>query len=287
MKYIDSIEKIEDNYQYFIFDIWGVIHDGDSLYPNVIETLKRLKAKGKFIAFLSNAPRRSSKAKDVLNKFGINNSLIGEVITSGELVYRYLQSNQERLFDSYGKKFYYIGPSRDKDLLDGLDYINVDNPSQANFAIVTGFGDNETSIDDRIEEIKKVKSCQLKMICANPDQIVIKKSGLTLPCAGQIAQYYQDIGGEVEYFGKPYKKTYDQLISILNITNKKEIVVIGDGLETDISGAYNNKIDSIFVTSGIISSKLGNKYNELPNKNLLQNEIENHKSYPSFIIKNL
>ena len=125
------------------------------------------------------------------------------------------------------------------------------------------------------------------MICANPDQIVVKKSGLTLPCAGQIARYYQDIGGEVEFFGKPYKKTYEQLVSILNIKDKNQIVVIGDGLETDIAGACNYDIDSIFVTSGIISSKLGNKYNELPNKELLQKEFDSENAHPKFIIKNL
>ena len=38
----------------------------------------------------------------------------------------------------------------------------------------------------------------------------------------------------------------------------KRILVIGDNLNTDIKGANNMKLDSLFITSGIHKSKIKN-----------------------------
>lgn len=287
MNYLENLREIEEKYNYFIFDIWGVIHDGDSLYPNVLKTLKRLKSNNNKIYFLSNAPRRAHKARIVLNDFGIEDSLIDGVLTSGEIVYNHLKQNQQKNYNTYNKKFYYIGPQRDRDLLEGLDYELVNDPKEASFAIVTGFDDNENNLSQRKKEIEDVKNHNLTLICANPDIVVVKKSGKSFPCAGQIAQYYQSLGGKVIYFGKPHHNTYKELMTTFNIRDKKDMVVIGDGLETDILGANNYQIDSIFITSGIISVKLGNEYNEMPNIELLEKEINISKSMPKYIIKNL
>ena len=43
MKFIDGISEIIDKYDFFILDIWGVIHDGREPYPNVNQALRYLK----------------------------------------------------------------------------------------------------------------------------------------------------------------------------------------------------------------------------------------------------
>jgi ribonucleotide monophosphatase NagD (HAD superfamily) len=58
MKFISSIKELCDSYDYFIFDVWGVLHDGQTAYPGAIEAISFLRSKGKKICFLSNAPRR-------------------------------------------------------------------------------------------------------------------------------------------------------------------------------------------------------------------------------------
>ena len=58
MKILEGFKNIVDKYEFFVFDIWGVIHDGAHLYPNVIETHQYLKSRHRKISFLSNSPRK-------------------------------------------------------------------------------------------------------------------------------------------------------------------------------------------------------------------------------------
>lgn len=51
MKKIAGLSEIIQDYNYYIFDIWGVIHDGSKLYPNVLETLNYLRKIIKKFAF--------------------------------------------------------------------------------------------------------------------------------------------------------------------------------------------------------------------------------------------
>lgn len=69
MIFKDDISQIADNYDYFILDVWGVIHDGIQAYDGVVERLKYLKGLGKKVCFLSNAPRRANKVAQVLKDF--------------------------------------------------------------------------------------------------------------------------------------------------------------------------------------------------------------------------
>jgi ribonucleotide monophosphatase NagD (HAD superfamily) len=56
---VSGFGKIADNYDGFIVDLWGVVHDGIKVYPGVIDCLTGLQAAGKKVVFLSNAPRRA------------------------------------------------------------------------------------------------------------------------------------------------------------------------------------------------------------------------------------
>ena len=94
-------------------------------------------------------------------------------------------------------------------------------------------------------------------------------------CAGKIAEIFENMGGEVIYFGKPYKEVY---LSCLDMSQKT--LVIGDNLKTDIKGANNMNLDSIFITNGVHKSKINNEkfVDELLKKynvsaNYFQNEL--------------
>ena len=84
------------------------------------------------------------------------------------------------------------------------------------------------------------------MICTNPDLIVDRGKKREL-CAGSVAMTFEEIGGNVIYFGKPYPEVYNQSIQ----TKEKRIIAIGDNLNTDIKGANNMNYDSLIITNGI------------------------------------
>ena len=84
------------------------------------------------------------------------------------------------------------------------------------------------------------------MICTNPDLIVDRGTKREL-CAGSVAMVFEKMGGEVIYFGKPYPEVYNQ-----SIDNKdKNILSIGDNLNTDIKGANLLNFDSLIISNGI------------------------------------
>ena len=109
MKFISGISQIIEDYDLLILDIWGVIHDGKSLYPDVKETLRYIKSKNKKICLLSNAPRRANKVKQFLEEMLITQDCYDFLLTSGEAVYQHLDRNAENSYREFGKKYFYIG----------------------------------------------------------------------------------------------------------------------------------------------------------------------------------
>ena len=91
------------------------------------------------------------------------------------------------------------------------------------------------------------------MICTNPD-LIVDRGNVREYCAGSVAKVFDEIGGKVEYFGKPYPPVYQQAADIKN----KKILCIGDNLNTDIKGANNLNIDCIFISDGIHRKELNN-----------------------------
>ena len=84
------------------------------------------------------------------------------------------------------------------------------------------------------------------MICTNPD-LIVERGEAREYCAGSVAKVFEEIGGKVEYFGKPYSKVYNLATKI----EKKKVLCIGDNLNTDIKGAINMNYDSLIITEGI------------------------------------
>ncbi len=300
MQFISGVSQIIDEYDFFILDIWGVIHDGKSLYPNAIEALKLLREKKKKVCLLSNAPRRVSKVKEFLEKMLITNQYYDFIITSGETAYNYLESNIKEDYRYFGKKYFYIGPKKDIDLIKTLNYSLVELASEADFAITTGFDNDSSIIDEKIEQILAAKKYNLPMICANPDMVVVRIDGSKMPCAGVIAKEYEKIGGKVIYFGKPYSKVYESAISFFEKEfaqkiDRKKIIAIGDGIETDIKGANDFNLDSILVLGGILGNQLGinflqkfdNKLINEASKSKLYSICNNEKIFPKFVISTL
>jgi len=286
-----NISEIAENYDYFILDLWGVIHDGSKTYPGVIDSLNHLRKLNKKVCFLSNAPRRSAKVVELLNRLGIGEELYDFIITSGEATYLYLEANRgKEIIKSPSNniyRYYYIGPPKDADLLNGLGYKKSLDANQADFAVVTGFDDGQYSIAEKLPQLQEAAKNNLTMICVNPDLIVVKQSGEEMLCAGVLALEYQKLGGKVLYFGKPYDLVYEQVFELFSTRDKTRIIAVGDGIETDILGANKNKIDSALIAGGILSNDLKTKYGELPDADLMQKICDKYQSYPTFILGGL
>lgn len=266
IKTFSNISSIADNYDGFLIDLWGVIHDGHDLYDGAKDCLKSLKAAGKKIVFLSNAPRRSFRAIKRLEELGITADCYDHVLTSGEVTNHYVKSGVH----GFGKRFLMIGPSRDDGLLDDTDYVRVYDASEADFVIVTGFSNDNSKIEDDIPTLEACKQHNLPMICANPDIVVVRIDGSRSLCAGVVSEKYKEMGGEITYFGKPYSKAYEEAFNLLNIEDKSRVSMIGDNIDTDIKGGQDAAINTYLIAGGILAEELGIVHGELPNVDALE-----------------
>ena len=66
---LSNFSKIYHQYDVFLIDLWGVMHNGIKLNPGAIKTVENLSNNNKKIIFLSNAPRPAKHAEGFLKQF--------------------------------------------------------------------------------------------------------------------------------------------------------------------------------------------------------------------------
>ena len=238
-----NFSEIANLYEAFFFDLYGVAHNGVKPFPGIINILKKIKILNKKVIFISNAPRKSREIKKFLNKIGLKKNLYFDVVSSGDITY------QNYLTKLKKKKYYFIGAKKDRDFCKDLKISEEKNLKKSNFILNLGMNDGET-VNKYIKILRNAKKESLLMICVNPDLEVIRGKKKEF-CAGSIALKYDELGGKVKYFGKPYRDFYKKTMTKIKIKNKNKILAIGDSLRTDILGANNFQIDSALVLSGI------------------------------------
>jgi Predicted sugar phosphatases of the HAD superfamily len=135
MKELDHLSEIYKNYDTFLIDLWGVIHNGITLNSKSMEAVENLSNKSKKIVFLSNAPRPSLKVINFLIKMGMDKKYLSSVMTSGEAAMRAINQNK------FGKSFFHLGPPRDTSVFDKVKK-NKTNIEKCDFILCTGLFDN-------------------------------------------------------------------------------------------------------------------------------------------------
>ena len=246
-----GLKFIADDFDLYFIDIWGVIHNGINLFKDAIEVLNQLENLKKEYVLLTNAPRPNATVISFLKKMGLDEIKSKKVYTSGEASINFLNSEYKN------KKFFHIGTSKDFDLFSSLKKNKTDKISDSEFLLCTGLFDEYEKDLDYYKNLLKIYNDK-KMICTNPD-LIVERGDKKEFCAGSIAKVFENVGGEVEYFGKPYSKIYNLAAN----TNNKKILCIGDNLNTDIRGANIQKFNSLIISSGIHRNEFKNLSSEL------------------------
>jgi len=76
-----GLSRIADRYDAFVIDLWGVLHDGLRAFPEAVACLEQLRAHGKRVVILSNAPRRAESVAARNAELGIARALYDGVMT--------------------------------------------------------------------------------------------------------------------------------------------------------------------------------------------------------------
>ena len=264
----DGLKSIVANYDIFYIDLWGVIHNGITLYKNAIQVLEEISKAKKSYVLLTNAPRPNSTVKKFLEKMGMHEKIREKVYSSGEAALSYLKKNH------LSEIFYHVGPPRDFDLFVEFENNKGKKINESSYLLCTGLFEGHDEDLNYYKELFK-DHVDKKMICTNPDLIVDRGNKREL-CAGSVALVFEKMEGEVIYFGKPFPEVYNQSIDNKN----KKILSIGDNLNTDIKGANLLNFDSLLISNGVHKDeiekegieKVSKKYEAIVN--FIQSELK-------------
>jgi HAD superfamily hydrolase (TIGR01459 family) len=255
MRELAGLSRLAADYDVLFCDIWGVIHDGAHAFAPACEALSRWREDVGPVILISNSPRPFEGVAAQLDALGAPRAAWTGIVTSGD-------ASRALLAERSPGPVYRIGPQRDDPLFEGLGLVFTDLESAA-FIACSGPNDDEVETpNDYGDLLTRAAALHLPMICANPD-IVVQRGPRLIYCAGALAELYETLGGDVLTVGKPHAPIYAMARDAADLglgrpADERRILVIGDGLATDITGATRQGLDALFIGGGIHGTELVN-----------------------------
>ena len=91
-KSIKGLMDIIDQYEIYILDQWGVMHNGVRGYDHAIKCVKNLYQKNKNLIIISNSSKRKEASVKKLLELGFDPDYFLELMTSGEMIWQSLKN---------------------------------------------------------------------------------------------------------------------------------------------------------------------------------------------------
>ncbi len=266
---LTGVAALAKEYDYFVLDLWGTLHDGVQPLPGAVDCLTRLRETGCRIGILSNAPRRAAVVEQNMNRIGIPEGLYDFVWSSGEEAWQAIAQRSDDWYRGLGRRCFHIGPNRDSEMLDNPGLDPVDDLAAAEFVLCTGLERYQESLADYAPILAAAAARGLKLICANPDLVVLR-GGQREFCAGTLGAHYEEtLGGDVRWYGKPHPPVLRNCLDRLQAPVNGRSVMVGDALRTDVAAAVAAGVASIFLVGGIHAEELGVAPGGLPDQDSL------------------
>ena len=251
-----GLAALFDQYDAFVFDLWGVLHDGKQCYPGILPMLRKVRAAGKKVGILSNSPRPLAAAAENIRKFNLVPEYYDALLTSGQLVFEALRERSDPWLQKLGKDCIHIGPDHEFASFAPLGLTKEGEVEDATFLFVTGVDDALATRDDFQPILDYGLTRKLPMLCANPDRNVMVGDQRSIS-AGALAAHYASLGGDVrDTYGKPHPEIFRRMLQQLGSPPQRTLM-IGDNLLTDIAGARALQIPTLWIYGGVHLSDLG------------------------------
>jgi HAD superfamily hydrolase (TIGR01450 family) len=255
MKRIDNFKSIIDKYEIIFFDAFGVVKTYRGLVPGVERTFEYLEKQGKEYYIVTNDASRSPlQLAESFHKYGLGAISAERIVSSGMLTKEYLDLQVQDGIVAYlgtPESSHYIDSSGLHTLpVSAIDHTNIDKVSALIFLDDEGFN----WFDDLNKTVNILRKKTIPVIVANTDRAYpLSVNDVSIAIGGLATMIENIVGKKFIRFGKPdsqmFMFAYD-LIREYRPVNKKEIVMVGDTLETDILGGNKFGLDTVLVLSG-------------------------------------
>ncbi len=260
---IERLSAIAAEFDGFILDQWGVLHDGTTLYEGVADSLMRMRAAGKKIVILSNSGRLSAHNRSLLAHMGIPVHVYDGMVTAGEAARLALRTRPDSAHRTLGRRCLAFARPQDAEFFEGLDLERVDDPHTADFLCVVGFERDTGIYESQARCLDAALARGLPMVCANPDFARLTPRGL-VEAPGVVAREYERRGGTVLWHGKPHASVYAASRALMGDIPWDRVVAVGDSVEHDIRGARGAGLRSVLIAGGVHINALGAPFGMLP-----------------------
>ena len=277
---LEGLAALARDTDVFILDLWGVVHGGVRPFPGVVATLDALRAAGKPVVFVSNAPVRAHHVARQLDAMGLGRAY-DALLTSGEVTWAHVTANYE------GASYYGIGPHWARPLHEDLAHRRVERLYEAGFLLVVGLDDDRPEPGAYAGELEAAHTLGLPLVCANPDRVIVIQDGTYSWCAGALAEAYERLGGRVDWLGKPDPAIFADAAGAVGVRDPARAVVVGDGLATDIKGANAFDCRSVLITRGIHARDLGIEAGAVADVAAVADLAERHGARPDYVMATL
>jgi len=249
MKRIVGLRDIAGQFDLYLVDQYGVLHDGVAAYPGAIDGLARLESSGKVIV-LTNSGKGASENQARLAALGFTGSNLHAVVSSGQVGLQLVRSGALGPSFAIGADACVIGRHGDSYAFSSDDFRLVSRPQDAAFLVFAGSDAPRSSLDTYRSMLMRAAQARVPAICVNPD-ITMIRDGQLVPAPGAIAKIYKDLGGQVEYVGKPHRAIFQHALTTAATDADARVVMIGDSPEHDVFGAKAMGLSTLLVRTGI------------------------------------
>jgi HAD superfamily hydrolase (TIGR01459 family) len=253
---LPGVSGLVRDYDGFIVDQWGVLHDGARPYPEARDCLERLREAGKHVVVLSNSGKRESANVRRREEMGFPARLFDRLVSAGEDAREAIAARSSPFHAKLGMRCYAFTRDGDRSILEGIGLEFVAAVREAEFLAAIGIDSPRRNREDYEAELREARARGLPMLCANPDFSRFH-SGRLVEATGVLARRYEELGGEVFYHGKPWPAIYGSCLAALGHCAAGRVIAIGDSIEHDILGAARAGLPSAFVVGGIHAHDLG------------------------------
>ncbi|MBO4778753.1 MAG: TIGR01459 family HAD-type hydrolase [Bacteroidales bacterium] len=252
---ITSFKEIVKKYKVIFFDSYGVLRNYKGIFPNIPEMFNMLESQGIKSFLLTNDASRSPKELAAkFQKSGITAFSDDKVISSGMLAREYICRKIS------GGTIVYLGTESSAQYIqiNGVKTISihdVDLDKDDNYQLLVLLDDEGYDWNrDLSKTVNLLRRYTMPIIVANSDTTYPLSKDKVAIATGGVANLLESLVQKVFIrFGKPDSQMYSfafDHIQQFGTIEKKDILMVGDTLQTDILGGNKFGIDTCLVLSG-------------------------------------
>lgn len=237
----------------FVIDQYGVLHDGVSPYPGAIAALEAIGAAGKRAVLMTNSGKPAAANEERLERLGFPRRLYAALVSSGEAARLGVADGAFGPAFASGAKVHIVGRAGDDY---GVDRFRLQPVAlaAADALLILGSDAPRVSLEAYVERLRPAAARRLPALCANPDLLMLTKFG-PQPAPGAIARLYETLGGAVIYVGKPHAFIYAIASRALAGVAPRRVLAVGDSPQHDVEGAAKAGFATALVKTGLSAGR--------------------------------